>query len=541
MKAKREILVGSLHEIPPGLGASDTSEGSMPQILPEAVWSRLTNEARVVAPEAFSEDEQPLNLAEGAWGHPGRRKPFLSPVDGTLLGSYPMLDLEAARKAVHYSAEEAGAWAALPQSERCRRVSNCLDELAKVRQLLAYLLVWEIGKPVRLSGVDVDRCLDGVRWYVGQIEAMMDGRRPLGVVSNIASWNYPFSVMMHAVLVQCLAGNAVISKTPSDGGLYALTVGHAIARRCGLPVSLVSGSGGQLSDALVRNESLDCLAFVGGKTNGRDIAASLYDREKRYMLEMEGVNAYGIWNFSDWDGLAKQMKKGFEYGKQRCTAYVRYVVQRSLFPRFLETYLPVMSSLQFGNPLLVAGPGDGAPELDFGPVINPKKVEELNVLVSEAIGLGAVPIYQGEFDPARFLPEQDNSSYFAPVALLGPPRNCRLYHHEPFGPVDTIVIVDRLEELIAEMNVSNGALVASLATDDPATARFVLNDLRAFKVGLNQVRSRGDREEVFGGIGQSWKGCFVGGKYLVQAVTQGPTGERLDGNFPDYTILPEPR
>jgi hypothetical protein len=46
---------------------------------------------------------------------------------------------------------------------------------------------------------------------------------------------------------------------------------------------------------------------------------------------------------------------------------------------------------------------------------------------------------------------------------------------------------------------------------------------------------------VFGGIGQSWKGCFVGGKYLVQAVTVGPPGERLYGNFPDYTLLPEKR
>jgi len=34
-------------------------------------------------------------------------------------------------------------------------------------------------------------------------------RRPLpGPVSNIASWNYPMSVQVHAELVQLLAGNA---------------------------------------------------------------------------------------------------------------------------------------------------------------------------------------------------------------------------------------------------------------------------------------------------------------------------------------------
>ena len=90
------------------------------------------------------------------------------------------------------------------------------------------------------------------------------------------------------------------------------------------------------------------------------------------------------------------------------------------------------------------------------------------------------------------------------------------------------------------MNASNGSLVASLATDDQGFAKLIGPQLRAFKVGINKPRSRGDREEVFGGIGESWKGAFVGGDLLVEAVTQGPAGEaeRLHGNFADYVSLP---
>jgi acyl-CoA reductase-like NAD-dependent aldehyde dehydrogenase len=259
------------------------------------------------------------------------------------------------------------------------------------------------------------------------------------------------------------------------------------------------------------------------------------------MLEMEGVNAYGIWDFSDWPLLAAQIKKGFEYGKQRCTAYARFIVQRSLFPKFLSMYLPVVQSLRFGHPLLVDKPGDPPPALDFGPLINSKKIEELRVMCSEAVGMGAVSLYEAEFDESRFLPDQDISAYLPPTALLNVPRNCKLYHNEPFGPVDSLLVVDRIEELISEMNVSNGNLCSSVATDDPKTAQRIRSELRAFKVGINQVRSRGDRDEVFGGIGQSWKGCYVGGKHLVHAVTQGPQGERLYGNFREYTRLPEVR
>jgi acyl-CoA reductase-like NAD-dependent aldehyde dehydrogenase len=336
-----------------------------------------------------------------------------------------------------------------------------------------------------------------------------------------------------------LAGNSTISKTPSDGGLYSLTVAHAIARRCGLPVSLVSGSGGQLSDALVRNEYVDCMAFVGGKTNGGAIAASLYDNRKRYMLEMEGINAYGVWQFSDWTNLAQQIRKGFDYGKQRCTAYVRYVVQRELFPKFLEMYLPVLAAVRYGNPVMVESESDPLPKLDFGPLINNKKVEELRVLYTEALGKGAVSVFEGNLQESAVLPNQDTSAYFGPAALLNIPRNARLYHNEPFGPIDTVVVVDHLEEMISEMNISNGSLVSSIATDNPQIAEHVAQELRAFKVGVNTMRSRGDREEVFGGVGQSWKGCFVGGRYLVLSVTQGPANEKLYGNFPDYVQLPD--
>jgi acyl-CoA reductase-like NAD-dependent aldehyde dehydrogenase len=510
-------------------------------IFPGAEWSTLYSRAQAIAPEAFRNDGQVLNLIEGEWGHPGFGKHFISPVDGSQLCLFPMINLETAKRAAHFTAREQAAWAAVDLDERRRRVTECLGLLRTHRELLALLLVWEIGKPFAQALVSVDRCISGVEWYVEQIERMVEGRQPLGPISNIASWNYPLSVLVHALLVQMLAGNAVIAKTPSDGGLCALTLSLALARQCGLPVSLVSGSGGQLSEALVRSDDIACLAFVGGKTNGRDIAVSIYDRDKRFMLEMEGVNAYGVWGFSDWPSLAAQIKKGFEYGKQRCTAYPRYVVQRALFPKFLAMYLPVLESLRFGHPLLVQEGESTAPVLDYGPLINSKKVEEMRVMYSEAIGKGALSIYEGKIDESRFFPGQDISAYIPPAALLDVPRNCELYHIEPFGPIDSIVVVDRLEELINEMNVSGGSLVASIACDDEKTAQRVASEVRSYKFGINKIRSRGDRDETFGGAGESWRGCFVGGELLVQAVTKGAAGERLYGHFPDYTLLPEKR
>ena len=511
----------------------------MPKIIsPQVEVAALMAQVQQLTPEIFAADGSFLNLLEGRWQAPGRPRAFHSPIDGTRLGSLPMLDHATALRAVTAAKQEAAAWAATDLDERRAKVQECLHQLRAQADLIGKLLMWEIGKTYQAGFTDIDRAIAGAQWYVDTIEPMLGTRTPLGLVSNIASWNYPMSVLLHAVLVQALCGNAVIAKTPTDGGFISLSLAFAIARRCGLPVSLVSGAGGELSDVLVKHDAIDCLSFVGGRYNGRNIADALSQNQKRYLLEMEGVNTYGIWDYSNWDLLAEHLTKGYDYGKQRCTAYVRFVVERRLFPRFLETYTKAVRGLKIGNPTLVDEASGPLPTLAFGPVINRAQAEDLDRLYADALKTGATPFYEGQLDERLFLSGQDRSAYRAPRALVGLPRQSELYFKEPFGPIDSIVLVDRVEELVGEMNISNGALVGALASDDEGWARRTAKEIRAFKMGINQLRSRGDREEAFGGLGESWKGAFVGGRLLVEAVTQGEPNQPVLGNYADATLLP---
>ncbi|MFD4586615.1 aldehyde dehydrogenase family protein [Streptomyces sp. NPDC058423] len=503
---------------------------------PGTSWADAWQRCLAVAPEAFR-DDRVLNLWDGRWQADGRPLPATSPVDGGPIAGPPRLAADAAHQAVRASLDQHRAWRHIALPERRARVTATLDALSEHRELLSLLLVHEIGKPWRLAQADVDRAIDGVRWYADGIEDMLDGRSPLdGPVSNIASWNYPMSVLVHAMLVQALAGNAVIAKTPTDGGLSCLTLACALAAREGIPVTLVSGSGGDLSEALVRAPEIGCVSFVGGRDTGARIATDVADLGKRHILEQEGLNTWGVWNYSDWDALGAVIPKLFDYGKQRCTAYPRFVVQRALFDDFLAAYLPAVRSVRLGHPLAVEHPDDPLPALDFGPLINAAKAKELTDQVAEAVDRGAVPLHRGSLADGHFLPGQDTGAYVAPVTLLNPPPSSPLHHAEPFGPVDTIVLVDTEAELLAAMNASNGALVASLSTDDQETYERLSPQIRAFKVGRGKPRSRGDREELFGGFGASWRGAFVGGELLVKAVTEGEPGERLPGNFPDYQL-----
>jgi len=500
-------------------------------------WADFYARAKAVAPEAF--DAQSIrNLIGGEWVAGNAVKPHTVPVDATQIPGAPNITSDEAKKAMSLAVKQDREWSLVPLDERMRRVSKAVELLREHRDVIAGLLMWEIGKPWKLACDDVDRCVDGVAWYLTQIERQMADRVPLeGPVSNIASWNYPLSVLVHAELVQLLTGNAVVAKTPSQGGFHALTLSHALMARAGLPATLVSGSGAELSEALISTPELGALVFVGGRTNGRKIATRLADLRRRHVLEQEGLNAWGVWNFSQWNDLAGHLKKGFAYAKQRCTAYPRYVVQRRLLPEFLEAYYPVVSSLKFGHPCAVEHDSDALPDLDFGPVIQRSKAATLAAQFDEAIETGGIPLLHARLSNGRFIDGQDTAAYSAPACVLEPPSAWSLHHAEPFGPLDSIVVVDTEAEFLAAMNASNGSLVSSLATDDMEFAERVGEDVLTFKLGINKPRSRGDREEVFGGRGGSWKGAFVGGDLLVDSVTNGD--RPLYGNFPDGSRYPK--
>ncbi|MFD8510222.1 hypothetical protein ACFV27_03620 [Streptomyces antimycoticus] len=82
--------------------------------------------------------------------------------------------------------------------------------------MFALLLVWEIGKPWRLAQAEVDRAIDGVRWYVDEIDRMAEGRAPLpGPVSDIAGWALGEGDMAPAAVLV-------------EGGAYGLVGGGGV-------------------------------------------------------------------------------------------------------------------------------------------------------------------------------------------------------------------------------------------------------------------------------------------------------------------------
>ena len=139
---------------------------TVPRLAPGTAWADALTRAGDAAPEAFG-DGRLLNLWGGRWRATGVPLAHsVSPVDGSPITGPPMIELDEARAAIGASLQEHQHWRDVSLAERRARVTAAVDALDAHRDTLALLLVWEIGKPWRLARTDVDRAIDGVRWYV---------------------------------------------------------------------------------------------------------------------------------------------------------------------------------------------------------------------------------------------------------------------------------------------------------------------------------------------------------------------------------------
>src|SRR5260370_12145303 len=112
-------------------------------------------------------------------------------------------------------------------------------------------------------------------------------------------------------------------------------------------------------------------------------------------------------------------------------------------------YLPFLRCLRFGSPVMVERENDPLRKLDFGRLINSKKVEEMRVLYVDALSKGAISLFEGNVQESMIFPGQDVQPSVAPRPRLNIPRNSNPYPSKPFDPLTTSRAVFSLAQLIS--------------------------------------------------------------------------------------------
>src|SRR5208337_3890670 len=164
-------------------------------------------------------------------------------------------------------------------------------------------------------------------------------REPLGVVSVIVPWNFPFNVPWRKLAPALMAGNTAVLKPASQ----TPAVGEAVMQiliEAGLPdgvVQFVTGSGGELSQALVGHPLVRAVTFTGSTEVGRQIARLAGERFTRTQLEMGGKNPMVVLADADVELAAHDAAvAAYSCAGQWCTATSRLIVEEKIADELIE-------------------------------------------------------------------------------------------------------------------------------------------------------------------------------------------------------------
>src|SRR5205085_10648643 len=117
-------------------------------------------------------------------------------------------------------------------------------------------------------------------------------------------------------------------------------------------VNLVNGFGETAGAAIVAHPNVDKLAFTGSAAVGKIIVKSAADTLKRVTLELGGKSPNIFFPYADWEAAVDGALFGvFIYQGEVCSAGSRILVEKKIYPKFVEAMTEKAKRIKLGPPL----------------------------------------------------------------------------------------------------------------------------------------------------------------------------------------------
>src|SRR5918998_570423 len=168
---------------------------------------------------------------------------------------------------------------------------------------------------------DVPFAADNLRFFAGAIRHLegkaageystdhtsMVRREPIGVVGQIAPWNYPFMMAIWKIGPALAAGNSVVLKPATVTPLTTLKLGE-LAKEAGIPggvLNIVTGRGEVVGAAIAAHPDIDLVSLTGDSETGKKIQQLAAGNLKRVHLELGGKAPFIVYDDADLDAAAR--------------------------------------------------------------------------------------------------------------------------------------------------------------------------------------------------------------------------------------------
>jgi 1-pyrroline dehydrogenase len=319
------------------------------------------------------------------------------------------------------------------------------------------------GAARRLDGIAAGEYMDGMTSYVR--------REPIGVVAQIAPWNYPLMMAIWKIGPALAAGNTVVLKPASTTPESTLEL--AKLTKGILPdgvFNVILGSGGSTGDALVRHPVPGLVSITGSVAAGIKVAEAAAPTLKRCHLELGGKAPAIVLGDVDAADVAGQLAgAGFFNAGQDCTAVTRVLAAESIYDELVAELVKAAEATRTGDA--------SDDTTDYGPLNNAGHLAKVTQFIEELPAHASVATGGKRVGTKGY--------YFAPTIVTGVKQDDAIVQQEVFGPVITVQKVKDLDEALLLANDVDYALASSVWTNDHRAAERATRELEFGCVWVN--------------------------------------------------------
>ena len=426
-----------------------------------------------------------------------------SPATGELVGSVPDLGRDDTRRAIEAADRAWPAWRALTAKERGAVLRRWFDLIVAHRTELATLMSRESGKVITESLGEVTYGAAFVEWFAEEgkraygdvIPPHTPDRRlvvllqGVGVAAAITPWNFPLAMITRKVAPALAAGCPVVIKPAAETPLTALALA-ALAEAAGFPAgvynTVTTTDSAGVGSELCEHPAVRKLSFTGSTAVGRQLMAQCAPTLKKLSLELGGNAPFIVFDDADVDAAVRgAVQSKYRHNGQTCVCVNRLLVQRAVYPAFLERFTAAVAALRTGDVL--------DPAVQVGPLVSTKALEKVQAFVQDAVAHGARVVQGGRHRGGLF---------YEPTVLADATPAMRIAREEVFGPVAPVFAFDTEAEAIAMANDTEYGLAAYFYSRDVGRCWRVAEALEYGMVGINEGLISTELAP-FGGVKQS--------------------------------------